>query len=114
MDQSNVYVHIHFLRELGEANSTTRKLLIRYMTRGQMEALAEVVRYILDGSLPVLIRDSPFIRERSLLLRQIIDPGISLRRKRNSLLIYQDIVPRLLRRRNLNRAIVLSLRRGET
>jgi hypothetical protein len=46
MDQSLVYRRIHFLRALGEANKTTRKLLVRYMTIEQMEALAEVVGYI--------------------------------------------------------------------
>lgn len=113
MDQSNVYQRIHFLRELGAANATTRKLLIRCITREQMEALAEVVRYILNGALAVLVGDVPFIRERSLSLRQLIDPRISLRRKRNTLLLNQDIVPRLLRRPYLNRAILLSVRTGE-
>jgi hypothetical protein len=32
--------------ELGQASKTTRKLLVRYMTREQMEALANVAGYI--------------------------------------------------------------------
>jgi hypothetical protein len=46
MDQSLVYRRIHFLRELGQANKTIRKLLVRYMTREQMEAWEEVAGYI--------------------------------------------------------------------
>ena len=46
MDQSVVYRRIHFLRELGQANKMTRKLLVLSMTREQMAALAEVVGYI--------------------------------------------------------------------
>jgi hypothetical protein len=44
--QSVVYGRIHFLRELGNAEARLRKTLLRYMTEGQMEALAEVFRYI--------------------------------------------------------------------
>lgn len=34
---------MHLLRELANANVATRKLLLRHMTSGQMEALGEVV-----------------------------------------------------------------------
>ena len=54
MDQSLVYQRIHFLRELGQANKTIRKLLVRYLTREQMEALAEVAGYIVRGSIRVV------------------------------------------------------------
>ena len=50
MDQSNVHRRIHFLRELGNANVRDRKVIIRYMTAEQMEALGEVIRYIINGS----------------------------------------------------------------
>ena len=80
-----MYRRIHFLRELGQANKTTRKLLVRYITREQMEALAEVAGYIVRGSIRVLSQDATHFRERSLILRQVIDPRISLRRKRNTL-----------------------------
>jgi hypothetical protein len=49
MDQFLVYRSIHFLRELEQANKTIRKLLVRYLTRQQMEALAEVAGYIIRG-----------------------------------------------------------------
>jgi hypothetical protein len=113
MDQSLVYRRIHFLRELGQANKTTRKLLVRYMTREQMEALAEVAGYIVRGYIRVLPQDATHFRERSLISRQVIDPRISLRRKRNTLVMYHNLVPRLLRPHYLNRAVVLSIRSGE-
>jgi hypothetical protein len=112
MDQSLVYRRIHFLRELGQANKTTKKLLVHYMTREQMEALAEVAGYFVR-SIRVLPQDVTHFRERSLILRQVIDPRISLRRKRNTLVTYHNLVPRLLRSHYLNRAVVLSIRSGE-
>ena len=113
MDQSLVYRRIHFLRELGQANKTTRKLLVRYMTRKQMEALAEVAGYIVRGSIRVLPQDATHFREWSLILRQVIDPRISLRRKRNILVTYHNLVSRLLKPHYLNRVVALSIRYGE-
>ena len=74
MDQSLVYRRIHFIRELGQANKTIRKLLVRYMTREQMEALAEVAGCFVRGSILVLPHDATHVRERSLILREVIDP----------------------------------------
>ena len=108
-----MYRCLHFLRELGQANKTIRKLLVRYMTREQMEALAEVAGYIVRGSIRVLPQDTTHFRERSLILRQVIDPRMSLRRKRNTLVTYHNFVPRLLRPHYLNRAVVLSIRSGK-
>ena len=106
MHQSLVYGRIPFPRELGQGNKTTRKLLVRYMTREQMEALAEVAGYIVRGSIRVLPQDATHFRDRSLILREVIDPRISLRRKRNTLVTYHNLVPRLLRPHYLNRAVV--------
>lgn len=80
------------------------------MTEGQMEALAEVFRYIVRGSIPALTRDVSIIREKRYVLRQIADPGISLRRKRNSLLSNHVLIPRLLRPYYLNSALHLSIK----
>ena len=113
MDQSLVYRRIQFLRELGQVNKTIRKLLVRYMTREQMEALAEVAGYIVRGSIRVLPQDATHFRKRLLILKQVIDPRISLRRKRNTLVTYHNLVPRLLRPHYLNRAVVLSIWSGK-
>ena len=113
MEQSIVYGRIHFLRELSNADTATRKLLLRYMTHGQMEALGEVARYIVNGSIRVLAQDARYFRERSLVLRQTFDRRISLRRKRNTLITYHDIIPRLLRPTYLNLATILSIRSEE-
>jgi hypothetical protein len=113
MDQSLVYGRNHSLRELGQANKTTIILLVSYMTREHMETLAEVAGYIVRGSIGVLPQDATNFRERSLILRPVIDPRISLRRKRNAMATYHNLVPRLLRPYNLNRAVVLSNRSGE-
>ena len=108
-----MYRRIHFLRELGQANKTTIKLFVRYMTREQMETMTEVAGYIVGGSIRVLPQDATHFSERSLIFRQVIDPRISLRRKRTALVTYHNLVPRLLRPHYLNRAVVLSIRSGE-
>lgn len=58
MDQSAVFDRIHFLRELGKSEKTTRQLLVRYMTAEQIEALSEVVRYIVVSSISVLRKET--------------------------------------------------------
>lgn len=113
MDQSLVYRRIHFLRELRQANKTTRKLLVHHTTREQMEALGKVLGYIVRISIRVFPQDVTHFRELSLILRQVIDPRISLRRKRNELVSYHDLLPRMLRSHYLNQAVVLSIRSGE-
>ena len=110
MDQLNVYRRIHFLRELRNANVRDRKGIVRYMTAEQMEALGEVVRYIIDGSIRVLPHDGTQFRERSLVLRHVSDQRISLRRKHYALIAYHDIIPRILRPHYVRQAIVLSIR----
>jgi hypothetical protein len=108
-----VYRRIHFLRELGQATKTTIKLLVRYMKREQMKALPKVAGYIVRGSIRVLPQDATHFRERSLIVRQVIDPRISLRSKRTTLVTYHNFLPRLLRSHYLNRAVVLSIRSVE-
>lgn len=113
MAQSIVYEHLRFLQQLGQVNKPARKLLVRYMTRPQMETVSEVVRFIVQGSIRVLQQDASHFRERSLLLRQLIDSRISLQRKKNALMTFHETMPRLMRPHYLNRAIVLSLPAGE-
>lgn len=113
MDQSIVYERLHYLQQLGQANKPARKLLVRFMTRPQMQAVSEVVRLIVQGFIHVLQQDASHFRERSLLLRQLIDGRISLQRKKNALMTFHETIPRLMRSQYLNRAIVFSLRSGE-
>lgn len=93
MEHFIVYGRVHFLRELVNANVVTRKLLLRYMTSGQMEALGEFVRYIVNRLVRMLPQNASYFREKSLVLRHIYDRRISLRRKRNTIITYHDLVP---------------------
>lgn len=61
MDQPAVFDRIHFLRELSKSEKTTTQLLDRNMTAEQIEALSEVVRYIVDGSIPVLRKETIYM-----------------------------------------------------
>lgn len=110
---STVFNCIQFLRDLARADKRTRKQLLRCITSEQMEAVSEVTRFLLRGSIHILRQDMVHFRERSLLLRQLADGRISLRRKRTALTTYHEIVPRLLRHHYLQRAIVLSMQTGE-
>ena len=92
MEHSIVYGRVHFLRELASANVVTRKLLLRHMTSGQMKALGEFVRYIVNRSVRMLPQNASYFREKSLVVRHIYDRRISLRRKRNTLITYHDLV----------------------
>ena len=85
MDQFLVYRSIHFLRELEQANKTIRKLLVRYLTRQQMEALAEVAGYIIRGYIRVLPQDATHFRKRLLILKQVIDTRISSQPRASSI-----------------------------
>jgi hypothetical protein len=113
LQQSVVYGRIHFLRGLGNVHTRVRKSIVRNMTAGQMEAFAEVVHYVVRGSIPALTRDVSIFREKMYVLRQIADRGISLRRKRNSLLANHALIHRLLRPYYLDSALYLSIRAFE-
>ncbi len=110
---SFIYASLHFLRHLGGVDQRTRIRLLKYITSEQMKAVSELVGFILQGSIQVLHQDRLYFRERSLVLRQLVDARISLRRKRNTLNSYNDIIPRLLRMTYIERALTLSLQRGE-
>lgn len=104
MDRSS----IDFLKQLGAANAATRKLSVRIMTRQQMSALGEVVRFIVRGYIHLLPQDVQRLRERWLVMRQLMDPRMSFQRKKNALTTYHEMLPRLLRPQYLNRAVALS------
>lgn len=113
MEQSAVYGRIHFLMELGNMDVSTRKLTIRHMNRGKMEALSEVIRYIVEGSIRSLTRDESLFWEKRNVLRQLANERISLRRKKNTLLYNHALVPRLVRPYYLDSVLVLSIRAEE-
>ena len=56
-----------------------------------------------------LPQDVTQFKERSLVLRHVSDQRISLRRKRNALVAYHDIIPRILIPNYVRQAIVLSI-----
>ena len=74
-----------------------------------MEALGEIVIYIVNGSVRMLPQDATYFREKYLVLRLIYDRRISLRWKRNTLITYHDLVRRLFRPYYVNIAAILSI-----
>lgn len=113
MENSLVHGRIYFLNELRDTSITTRKTMIEYINVYQMKALERVIRFILNGSINILERDLETFSRYVYLLRQIISQSVSLRRKRDNLLIHHGILPRVLRSYYLNQAIILEIQSVE-
>lgn len=113
MEQSPIYQHADFLRELGHGNRRDQRMLIRRASRYQFLALSEVVRHILDGLIPVLNIDVSVFRRKRRFLRQLISRRIALERKKSGLLSHLSLVSRLLRDRYLARILIYSVRARE-
>ena len=110
---SRIFVRIHFLTELSGANVRLRTGLLRYITRGQMECIQIMASQILEGRILLLERDRNYFRRYRDLLRSLQSPNISFTRKKRLLLTFHTLVPRLLRRQYLNRAIANEVRAAE-
>ena len=114
MNQSLVRRHLFFLTELGNETSVrVRKGLIRMLNIYMMTDLTKVVECIMNGSIPILVRDYRIFRRHVGVLRQILSPRISLQRKKRMLVCYNRLIPRLLRENYLNQTIVIELRSVE-
>ena len=46
MEESQVYLRIHYLLALSNASARDRQLMIQHITQGQMNAISEVCFYI--------------------------------------------------------------------
>jgi len=113
MEQSRIFLRIHYLLALGRETARTRRTLIRMMTPGQMECLQILVKQILDGQIPILNRDARYFDRYRRLLRIVKSGWVSLTRKKRLLSIRHALLPRLLRRRYLQYAILNEIRSSE-
>lgn len=113
MEQSAIYSCIDFLLELSRVNTRDRDLLIQYMSRERLEAVAEVIRFILRGSIRPSRQDALLFNESSLVLRQISNSRLGWHRRRRTLFLHRTLVPRFLRFEYLQRALALSFRSHE-
>ena len=110
---SRIYIRIHYLSELSRANVRDRLSMIRSMNRAQMECLKIIASQIVGGRMLLMERDYSYFRRFWNLLRSLKHTRLSLRRKKELLLTYHRIIPRLLRREYLHRAITNEIRAVE-
>ena len=112
--RSKIGKHLTYLLRLREANSSTTREMIRVMTAERMAALSELAQLILNGDVAVYEGDhSLFLENGRRRLRQLASPNISLARKRRLLLNKPMLVPRLLRERHLEFALLHFIRGSE-
>ena len=110
MGHSLVFDRFFFLRDLGvETNERLRITMIQYMNVHMMEAFAKVVEYIVLGTFPIRRGDYREFRQYLDVLFQVVNPHVSLTTKRETLIRYNQLIPRLMRERYLQRTITAEL-----
>lgn len=97
MAHSKVYQHIHFLLHLKDASVAERRNMLVNITRGQFEALHEVIVRIVNGMISPMRRDAQLFHHRRTLLRTLSSNHVSFRRKKTLLKRYHSLLPVLLR-----------------
>ena len=108
MDQSPVYRHFEYLRDLGLTEPRERQTILRHANRDRLLAILEVNRAICNGAIVLLERDYRVFRRKRRVLRQLVSPSISLTRKKAILLRQHALLPRLLRDFYLIQVVILS------
>ena len=101
-----VFDRYSFLRELGkETSATARKGIIEFMNVHRMEAVSSLIKYILRGAFTIRRTDYREFRQYVNALRHIVSPRVSLAKKRQTLMRFNRLIPRLLREEYLQKAI---------
>ena len=112
--RSKIGKHLTYLLRLRDANPSTTRVMIHEMTADRMAALSELAKLILNGDIAVYEGDhSLFLENGRRRLRQLASPNISLVRKRRLLLNKPILVPKLLRERHLQFALINFIRGSE-
>lgn len=97
MEMSQTFLRIHYLNALRDASSSNRYQMIQNITPGQMGAIAEVARHVINRLIPIMIIDVRYFRRYRLVIRQLSSTRASFAVKRRVLLHHCAILPRLLR-----------------
>jgi hypothetical protein len=97
MNQSQVYRKLNFLLQLKDATVSARKNMITNMTGGQVKAIAQVAKRLVNGTINPPRRDVHLLERRRNLLRSLASENVSLTRKKSLLLRCYSFVFVLLR-----------------
>ena len=111
--RSKIGKHLRYLLRLREADRPTRMEMIRNISTDKMAAIAELVTLILNRDIGVWDGDHHLFLQNIQRLRQIASPSISLARKKRALLNKHILIPKLLRERHLEFALLHFLRQSE-
>ena len=105
MEESRIFLRLHYLLALGRENAHYRRIMIPDMLPGQMECIQMIAKQMMDGDIPMLQRDSNYFNRNRRVLRTLASRWVSLARKKRLLLRYHALLPRLLRRHYLGFAM---------
>ena len=112
MDHSLIYQRIYFFRSLrSQSSSKDREGHIKLMNIGMMNSFIDIVKFIIRGDISLLYRDYREFKRYYNVLRQMTSPRLSLARKRQVLIRYHKLLPRILREEYLQAAIRLEIKR---
>lgn len=110
MNQSQVYRKLNFLLQLKDAAISVRKNLLNNITSSQMDAIAQVARKVVNGTINPSRRDVQLFERRRILLRSLSSGNVSFARKKTLLRRHHSLVPVLLRTIYLIRTILDEVR----
>ena len=106
MEESQVYLRIHYLLALRNASARDRQLMIQYITQGQMNVISEVCFYISQHLIPIMTRDIDYFIRYRLALRLLSSARVSFAVKKRTLQRHHSILPRMLKAFYLTKTIV--------
>lgn len=78
----------HFLKFLLNTNEKQQKLLIKHITKSQMDAIVEIVFNALNGNLPLSTDNKKKLKRYRHVIRQLVSKGLSRSRRKKILIKY--------------------------
>jgi hypothetical protein len=97
MERSRVFQELNYLFSLKNAVASARRHLIRQITAGQIDAIAEIMRRLTTRSIPINQRDAYIFEDQKLTMRNIGSRQVNTRRKMRALLRHHSLLARVLR-----------------
>ena len=97
MDNSRVYVRIHFLLYLRDAPIPERRMALTNIVPGQVDTFGVIAERMINGVVSLSRRDAAIIERHRRTLQRLASPTVSFRRKKDLLIRRYSLVPVLLR-----------------
>ena len=110
MNHSKVYQKLNFLLHLKDAAVAARRNLLSNLTQGQVEAIGEIAKRVVNGRISPLRRDVGAFQRKKLVWRTLASSRVSHARKKTLVQRHHNMIPVLLRTRYLLRTILDEIR----